>query len=469
MKTEKSTANTFSEGGRYSKVGEVIKNSTYVHGAETGPAYYIDDLSFAVRYNANKFVGNYTDGKQTGTWTVYERLNGNRIAEKQLYNQDGRLLKKPFYKEGKLVGTFSYNTNQRNGPARIYGNTEAEYASGSFENDLPVGTWQNAVLVEDGKNKSIKYSKGSKVVFESGVAVTSVSATGTVRSLKAEAEQREIKKQAAADSAANDEQLSLPIQTEGLGFYSNSYKLTDNAMYSLDAIANAINGKIGSRYQIKEICFSTHTSPLNDRSANQTTVANYDTMKYILSINRAYSIRLYLKSKLKDQSVKIYGYPCASSLNVTNSDQIRGVNVTYNSEERVQMTFNEELPSALREYDALKSKYRFGVQSGIIPNDKMKIYIVKEVMQLYQDDVMRARIVDRQVKISRGEKLSYDSNMLLGLIPPEFWLETSLTGVPIDFAQKENVKQFKEIFIDVLNKLNKKYDVPVEPITFFYT
>ncbi|WP_147320743.1 hypothetical protein [Hymenobacter lapidiphilus] len=458
------------EGDMYSTAGQVMESSTYVHGAKTGPAYYIGDLSSAVRYNANKFVGNYINGNPSGVWTVYRRLDGNKVAEKHLYGADGKLLKRSEYKEGKISGTFSYQNNRLSGPARIYGSSEAEYASGSYENDMYAGTWQNAVLLEDGKKQSIKYSKGSKIVFENGVAVTSINSAGAIRSLKAEAGQRAIKKQIVADSIANDERLSLPIQTEGISFYSNSYRLTDNAMYSLDAIANAVNEKLGSRYEVKEIVLSTHTSGINDRDASDIAIANDDTAKFILSLNRAYSIRYYLRSKLK-QPVKMYSYPCGSKLSISESDQVRGRNVTYNTEDRVQMVFDESLPNARKLYTTLSNSYNLNVKNEIISNQKLKKKIIKDVAELFQNDAVRAQMVDRQVKRLRGETLSYNSpfnsSISLDMIPPEFWVENTTSSMPVNPAQKEEVKEFKEAFAMLLERLNKMYDTTVEPIAFF--
>ncbi|RFP66475.1 hypothetical protein D0N36_03765 [Hymenobacter lapidiphilus] len=135
------------------------------------------------------------------------------------------------------------------------------------------------------------------------------------------------------------------------------------------------------------------------------------------------------------------------------------------------MVFDESLPNARKLYTTLSNSYNLNVKNEIISNQKLKKKIIKDVAELFQNDAVRAQMVDRQVKRLRGETLSYNSpfnsSISLDMIPPEFWVENTTSSMPVNPAQKEEVKEFKEAFAMLLERLNKMYDTTVEPIAFF--
>ncbi|WP_426492404.1 toxin-antitoxin system YwqK family antitoxin [Hymenobacter sp. 102] len=240
----------YSEGDMYSTAGQVMKNSTYVHGAETGPAYYIGDLSANFRYNANKFSGTFTNGIRTGVWSVYERLNGNKLVEKQWYNDNGELIKKTFYKDGKLTGTIPYLNNLRNGPAKLYGNSEAEYASGSFEKDAPIGTWTDATMASSGK--AIIYKKGHKVLFEQGKPVALIDAAGkTTPYTQVLAKQEQAKQTAVAEALdaalkpINPDFFTMSASEE-TDFAGKAYRTPKGVMVGADLLKS---GMLAEKYE----------------------------------------------------------------------------------------------------------------------------------------------------------------------------------------------------------------------------
>ena len=152
---------------RYDDNGKVRENATYVHGAKTGPAYIISDISSRVRYDRNKFVGNYTDGNRTGLWKIYKRSD-NSLEAKRWYNENSIITNEIKFENGKIVSceaSIAYQPYRKDGADKIYF-TETEYASGRFEKGIPVGTWMNAGL--DSNGSKIEYKKGYALLFDAG-------------------------------------------------------------------------------------------------------------------------------------------------------------------------------------------------------------------------------------------------------------------------------------------------------------
>ena len=179
----------------YDEHGALIKRLHYVNNVLNGEMMVVEDNSLLVLgvpvRNVSVVTGKFVNGEAEGV--VIQRRYANGVAGKYLrasFFRNGVETARDAYVDGVRYEHATLLDGKRNGPAKIYGATVNEYASGNYENDKPHGTWSNAVAVEDGvgyekgeddgmstsinrvKKFKIKYKKGSEVVFYNGVPVS---------------------------------------------------------------------------------------------------------------------------------------------------------------------------------------------------------------------------------------------------------------------------------------------------------
>lgn len=153
---------------RYTTKGAPIEKFTYVNGVKNGPAFEVfDDYFYSMNFRSDKkMIGSYVNGKMNGGWKVYDlNYDGSdgSLDRVELYAA-GVIKKAVIYRSGRKAEEYSFVNNKKQGPAKIYGPTEAEYASGIFANGKPFGTWINAASVSG----DLQYKKGFKLVFSDG-------------------------------------------------------------------------------------------------------------------------------------------------------------------------------------------------------------------------------------------------------------------------------------------------------------
>ena len=449
----------------YMPNGQVKENTMYNHGAKNGPSFIFDKLVFSDGYL--KYVGTYTNGLTTGIWNIYPGTSKS-LERKVWFDNEGYMYQDSKYENGRLAVTYSYqnkSSNRPNGPARVYGVTSTEYASGSIVEGKYVGTWMNATMGEGG----IGYKKGSKVKYDEIAGVTVIDASGTVRSLKEEArllkeksEQQESEQRKAEKATADDEELAGDINTGRITFNKDSYVITEDGIRTLEIIVRDVKKKSASKYKINSITLSTHSA--NNPQRDSTLEAERQKMMFILTVNRAYNIQAYLSKAL--EGIQVTSYACGSNLSVLYSDKIKRQDVYYTDEKRVQMTFDEDLPRARQVFQSMQTKYGFGSVNSIVPNEPMKNNILNIIESYYEDAIVRSEMVFAQNRFIEGKRETTRAEYLK-IIPTELWLSTMTVGVPAGYAEQGKQEEFKKFVIMLFKKLNAKYQTSLGPNVLF--
>jgi hypothetical protein len=162
--------------------GAPFNKFTYVNGIKNGPAF---ETGSGI-WGDSRLIGVYVNNKRQGTWDVYDLSGGGVVGSlrsKKQYNAD-ILIKETVYKYDKISETYTYSNRDKNGPAKVYGSSELEYASGTYTNDKPSGTWLNAA----NSSEVIRYKKGYKLMFADGKAISATDAFGKPVALVSESE-----------------------------------------------------------------------------------------------------------------------------------------------------------------------------------------------------------------------------------------------------------------------------------------
>ncbi|WP_139921423.1 hypothetical protein [Hymenobacter sp. DG01] len=360
---------------------------------------------------------------------------------KEEFDITGTLIRRASFESGRPTTIYSYNAKeQRTGAARLYAKDGVSYASGNYREDKPVGVWQNASLEND---RYLTYKKGYKVEFEGGQAITIIDSNGSVRSLKAEARQREMEaanEQAAreAAAAAAPKVYARIAGVKSIRFTPDSYMLTPEGNAAIASIAKQINERASSAQKVSTVYISSHAD-----GYSYTTTDTTKKMMYILTLNRSLAVKLALQEQLEDKSTSFVLYGCAGSLPTQNGD-LSG----FDDDVRVQMGFDEELPNAERVYSELKEKFGLGSGNVIVPNTIMRRSILKLVPSYFENEQLRQLMVDcAQGKVSK-EECFYK-------IPQELWVPTVYTEKYGEAATEDFRKEVETMFY----KLSKKYSL----------
>ncbi|MDO7849571.1 hypothetical protein Q5H92_24630 [Hymenobacter sp. M29] len=163
---------------RYYTDGTPVAKFTYVNGKKNGDSYEITNE----RWGRVKSSGAYVNDLPQGWWTsIY--VNGSELISKTLY-VSGVVTSVIEYSKGKRSATYTYTKGHQTGVARVFGNSEVEFASGQYVDGKPSGTWLNAA----NSSEIISYKKGYKLTFADGKAVSATNTLGKPVALVSESE-----------------------------------------------------------------------------------------------------------------------------------------------------------------------------------------------------------------------------------------------------------------------------------------
>lgn len=164
---------------RYNSKGQLITKFTYVHGVKNGPAFTIgEDYFYSSLWRETvKSIGAFLNGKEQGVWEVYAvNLRGETGSlDRRATYVSGELTTVTTYREGKPYATYKYADDKKNGPVKVYDVASAQFATGQYVNNVPVGTWHDAgVQVEKGNSLTggaflnTIYRKGASLTYTQG-------------------------------------------------------------------------------------------------------------------------------------------------------------------------------------------------------------------------------------------------------------------------------------------------------------
>lgn len=245
------------------------------------------------------------------------------------------------------------------------------------------------------------------------------------------------------------------LDTSDITFNPDSYFLTERGKSILDKVVEHVVSRAAGAYRVKDIYVSAHTEIMSGGDKRES-------MMYILSLNRAYSVKFYLEKKLKEKNNKeplnYIMYGCGSKLPLNKGD-VSG----FDDEKRVQLTFDTDLPNAKEVYNQMQEKFNLKAQNSIIANKKMEETIIEDVNVYFADDSLRQDMI---TKAKRGEGESY-----LNKIPRELWISatdnpyTATANTEDDPTRIDGfVGQIKAIF----KKMKDRHNVSITPSVLFH-
>jgi antitoxin component YwqK of YwqJK toxin-antitoxin module len=205
---------------RYNSKGQLITKFTYVHGVKNGPAFSTgEDYFYSSMWRETvKSIGDFRNGKEQGVWEVYAvNLRGETGAlDRRATYAGGELTAVTTYREGKPAATYQYAGDKKNGPVKLYGASIAQYATGQYTSNMPVGTWRDAgVQVEKGNSLtggaflSTIYRKGGSLTYAQGKLATITEPGGKSRTPE------EVLQQVAASQRS-----AVPLPATAASFYT---------------------------------------------------------------------------------------------------------------------------------------------------------------------------------------------------------------------------------------------------------
>lgn len=216
---------------------------------------------------------------------------------------------------------------------------------------------------------------------------------------------------------------------EALNKFSTTLKQSGNTVNSISISAHAVRGK-------------------------QSKVR--DEMMFILTMNRAYVVKSFLKERL-DQSVEFRIYGCGDRLHPNESE----VKSTFSMKEnRVEINVNKEMPLAKATQTVLTRETGVYPKDAIIPNEVMKKNILTLIDSYYHNEMTRDIIKN----ISMSQAKTTNTPEYLKKIPAEFWVSTEYS---VSHGE-DDPNSFKEKVEKLFGKLNKRFKIEVPVDVFFH-